>query len=202
MRPSRLHTITPTQETAHYAKWRDTVADWMAEPRQAYVNHIPLSPYCPMPAASKCRARMYPMDGFKAALCYDRAPPHRKGNFSSKVVPRCGGRERGEKMLSSPLRGYLVCLVYSPVTDRTCMGCVPGGLHSLLCLSGGHGILAGPHSADSGVRALWLVTTTLVLTHKTRVCARTTDTQPAGASSATRSPRMASTSTRHDTDQP
>jgi quinol monooxygenase YgiN len=31
------------KETAHYAKWRDTVADMMAEPRQArkYVNHFP-----------------------------------------------------------------------------------------------------------------------------------------------------------------
>jgi quinol monooxygenase YgiN len=26
------------KETAHYAKWRDTVADMMNTPRQAYVN--------------------------------------------------------------------------------------------------------------------------------------------------------------------
>jgi quinol monooxygenase YgiN len=31
------------KETAHYARWRDTVADWMAEPRYAikYTNLFP-----------------------------------------------------------------------------------------------------------------------------------------------------------------
>ncbi|NLY03213.1 MAG: antibiotic biosynthesis monooxygenase [Rhodopirellula sp.] len=33
------------KETEHYAVWRDTVADWMAEPRQGikYASHFPLS---------------------------------------------------------------------------------------------------------------------------------------------------------------
>jgi len=31
------------KETAHYAAWRDVVADWMAEPRQG-VKHISLFP--------------------------------------------------------------------------------------------------------------------------------------------------------------
>lgn len=31
------------KETAHYAAWRDAVADWMAEPRQG-VKHISLFP--------------------------------------------------------------------------------------------------------------------------------------------------------------
>ncbi len=28
------------KETAHYQKWRDTVADWMAQPRQGIKHHI------------------------------------------------------------------------------------------------------------------------------------------------------------------
>ena len=33
------------KETAHYARWRDTVASWMAEPRRGvnYTAHFPLS---------------------------------------------------------------------------------------------------------------------------------------------------------------
>ncbi len=31
------------KDTAHYAKWRDTVADWMAEPRQG-IKHQALFP--------------------------------------------------------------------------------------------------------------------------------------------------------------
>jgi autoinducer 2-degrading protein len=33
------------KETPHYAKWRDTVADWMAEPREGvkYQSHFPTS---------------------------------------------------------------------------------------------------------------------------------------------------------------
>ena len=31
------------KETAHYAKWRETVADWMAEPRSG-VGHESLFP--------------------------------------------------------------------------------------------------------------------------------------------------------------
>ncbi|MEE8451411.1 MAG: antibiotic biosynthesis monooxygenase [Thermoguttaceae bacterium] len=31
------------KETAHYAAWRDAVADWMAEPRQG-VKHVSLFP--------------------------------------------------------------------------------------------------------------------------------------------------------------
>jgi len=34
------------KETAHYAKWRDTVADWMAEPRKG-VKHNSLFPETP-----------------------------------------------------------------------------------------------------------------------------------------------------------
>lgn len=34
------------KETAHYARWRDTVADMMAEPRSSvkYVNRFPVDP--------------------------------------------------------------------------------------------------------------------------------------------------------------
>ena len=34
------------KETAHYARWRDTVAPWMAEPRKGvrYVDHFPATP--------------------------------------------------------------------------------------------------------------------------------------------------------------
>ncbi len=31
------------KQTAHYARWRDAVAPWMAEPRQG-VKHVPLFP--------------------------------------------------------------------------------------------------------------------------------------------------------------
>ena len=31
------------KQTAHYAKWRDTVGPWMAEPRKG-VKHVPLFP--------------------------------------------------------------------------------------------------------------------------------------------------------------
>jgi autoinducer 2-degrading protein len=31
------------KQTAHYARWRDTVADWMQEPRKG-VNYTPLFP--------------------------------------------------------------------------------------------------------------------------------------------------------------
>ena len=31
------------KETAHYAQWRDAVADWMAEPRRG-VKHVSLFP--------------------------------------------------------------------------------------------------------------------------------------------------------------
>jgi (4S)-4-hydroxy-5-phosphonooxypentane-2,3-dione isomerase len=34
------------KQTAHYAKWRDTVAGWMAEPRKG-VKHSPLFPVSP-----------------------------------------------------------------------------------------------------------------------------------------------------------
>ena len=34
------------KQTAHYAKWRDTVAGWMAEPRRG-VRHSPLFPEAP-----------------------------------------------------------------------------------------------------------------------------------------------------------
>ena len=35
------------KQTAHYAKWRDTVAGWMAEPRRG-VKHSPLFPISPV----------------------------------------------------------------------------------------------------------------------------------------------------------
>jgi autoinducer 2-degrading protein len=35
------------KQTAHYAKWRDAVAPWMAEPRQG-VKHVPLFPESPV----------------------------------------------------------------------------------------------------------------------------------------------------------
>lgn len=41
------------KETAHYAAWRDTVADWMAEPRSSvkYVNLFPQDTGWEYPAA-------------------------------------------------------------------------------------------------------------------------------------------------------
>jgi quinol monooxygenase YgiN len=42
------------KETAHYARWRDTVADMMAEPRSSvkYVNRFPTDPGWDYPVAS------------------------------------------------------------------------------------------------------------------------------------------------------
>ena len=34
------------KDTPHYQKWRDTVADWMAQPRRG-VKHVPLFPTDP-----------------------------------------------------------------------------------------------------------------------------------------------------------
>ena len=40
------------KQTVHYAKWRDTVAPWMAEPRQG-VKHLSLFPDSPAQWATK-----------------------------------------------------------------------------------------------------------------------------------------------------
>ena len=36
------------KSTAHYLKWRDTVADWMAQPRQGFRHHV----VCPTSVSS------------------------------------------------------------------------------------------------------------------------------------------------------